>query len=80
MNLFIKTIKKTSLLSHSCLFNPHSMRKNILKMEIGGKKTTTHKAIVNKPSFYPKNIDKTTKRTPRRQNNNKTSLDFAENG
>ncbi|EGR3963619.1 1-deoxy-D-xylulose 5-phosphate reductoisomerase [Vibrio cholerae] len=23
-------------------------------MEIGGKKTTTHKAIVNKPSFYPK--------------------------
>ncbi|TXX98635.1 1-deoxy-D-xylulose 5-phosphate reductoisomerase [Vibrio cholerae] len=51
MNLFIKTIKKTSLLSHSCLFIPHSVRKNILKMEIGGKKTTTHKAIVNKPSF-----------------------------
>ncbi|EOX1484446.1 1-deoxy-D-xylulose 5-phosphate reductoisomerase [Vibrio cholerae] len=23
-------------------------------MEIGGKKTTTHKAIVNRPSFYPK--------------------------
>ncbi|KAA1198043.1 1-deoxy-D-xylulose 5-phosphate reductoisomerase [Vibrio cholerae] len=23
-------------------------------MEIGGKKTTIHKAIVNKPSFYPK--------------------------
>ncbi|EJL6482913.1 1-deoxy-D-xylulose 5-phosphate reductoisomerase [Vibrio cholerae] len=23
-------------------------------MEIGGKKTTTHKAIVNKPSFYHK--------------------------
>ncbi|KQA58782.1 1-deoxy-D-xylulose 5-phosphate reductoisomerase [Vibrio cholerae] len=23
-------------------------------MEIGGKKTTTHKAIVNKPSFYQK--------------------------
>ncbi|ELO1826137.1 1-deoxy-D-xylulose 5-phosphate reductoisomerase [Vibrio cholerae] len=23
-------------------------------MEIGDKKTTTHKAIVNKPSFYPK--------------------------
>ncbi|HGE6077534.1 1-deoxy-D-xylulose 5-phosphate reductoisomerase [Vibrio cholerae] len=23
-------------------------------MEIGGKKTTTHKAIVNKPSFHPK--------------------------
>ncbi|EGQ8392169.1 1-deoxy-D-xylulose 5-phosphate reductoisomerase [Vibrio cholerae] len=23
-------------------------------MEIGGKKTTTHKAIVNKPSFYLK--------------------------
>ncbi|EKF9165949.1 hypothetical protein [Vibrio cholerae] len=23
-------------------------------MEIGGKKTTTHKAIVNEPSFYPK--------------------------
>ncbi len=54
MNLFIKTIKKTSLLSHSCLFIPHSVRKNILKMEIGGKKTTTHKAIVNKPSFYQK--------------------------
>lgn len=54
MNLFIKTIKKTSLLSHSCLFIPHSVRKNILKMEIGSKKTTTHKAIVNKPSFYPK--------------------------
>ncbi len=54
MNLFIKTIKKTSLLSHSCLFIPHSVRKNILKMEIGGKKTTTHKAIVNKPSFYLK--------------------------
>ncbi len=54
MNLFIKTIKKTSLLSHSCLFIPHSVRKNILKMEIGDKKTTTHKAIVNKPSFHPK--------------------------
>ncbi len=54
MNLFIKTTKKTSLLCHSCLFIPHSVRKNILKMEIGGKKTTTHKAIVNKPSFYPK--------------------------
>ncbi len=54
MNLFIKTIKKTSLLSHSCLFIPHSVRKSILKMETGGKKTTTHKAIVNKPSFYPK--------------------------
>lgn len=54
MNLFIKTIKKTSLLSHSCLFIPHSVRKNILKMEIGGKKTTAHKAIVNKPSFYLK--------------------------
>lgn len=54
MNLFIKTIKKTSLLSHSCLFIPHSVRKNILKMEIGGKKTTAHKAIVNKLSFYPK--------------------------
>ncbi|HDI3203599.1 TPA: 1-deoxy-D-xylulose 5-phosphate reductoisomerase [Vibrio cholerae] len=54
MNLFIKTIKKTSLLSHSCLFIPHSVRKNILKREIGGKKTTTHKAIVNKPSFYHK--------------------------
>ncbi|GHW65237.1 1-deoxy-D-xylulose 5-phosphate reductoisomerase [Vibrio cholerae] len=54
MNLFIKTIKKTSLLSHSCLFIPHSVRKNILKMEIGGKKTTTHKAIVNKLSFYQK--------------------------
>ncbi len=54
MNLLIKTIKKTSLLSHSCLFIPHSVRKNILKMEIGGKKTTTHKAIVNKPSFYHK--------------------------
>ncbi|MEG7572061.1 1-deoxy-D-xylulose 5-phosphate reductoisomerase [Vibrio cholerae] len=23
-------------------------------MEIGGKKTTTHKAIVNRPSFYQK--------------------------
>ncbi|EGR0773199.1 1-deoxy-D-xylulose 5-phosphate reductoisomerase [Vibrio cholerae] len=23
-------------------------------MEIGGKKTTTHKAIVNRTSFYPK--------------------------
>ncbi|EKF9178474.1 1-deoxy-D-xylulose 5-phosphate reductoisomerase [Vibrio cholerae] len=23
-------------------------------METGGKKKTTHKAIVNKPSFYPK--------------------------
>ncbi len=54
MNLFIKTIKKTSLLSHSCLFIPHSVRKNILKMEIGGKKTTIHKAIVNKLSFYQK--------------------------
>lgn len=54
MNLFIKTTKKTSLLCHSCLFTPHSVRKNILKMEIGGKKTTTHKAIVNKPSFYQK--------------------------
>lgn len=54
MNLFIKTIKKTSLLSHSCLFITHSVRKNILKMEIGGKKTTTHKAIVNTPSFYLK--------------------------
>ncbi|NOE56879.1 1-deoxy-D-xylulose 5-phosphate reductoisomerase [Vibrio cholerae] len=54
MNLFIKTTKKTSLPCHSCLFIPHSVRKNILKMEIGGKKTTTHKAIVNKPSFYPK--------------------------
>ncbi|GHX19925.1 hypothetical protein VCSRO204_0436 [Vibrio cholerae] len=58
MNLFIKTIKKTSLLSHSCLFIPHSVRKNILKMEIGGKKTTTHKAIVNKPSFYNKTEQK----------------------
>ncbi|EGR0625449.1 1-deoxy-D-xylulose 5-phosphate reductoisomerase [Vibrio cholerae] len=54
MNLFIKTIKKTSLLSHSCLFIPHSVRKNILKMEIGGKKTTKHKAIVNRLSFYQK--------------------------
>ncbi len=53
MNLFIKTIKKTSLLSHSCLFIPHSVRKNILKMETGGKKTTIHKAIVNKLSFQP---------------------------
>ncbi|EIN5959491.1 1-deoxy-D-xylulose 5-phosphate reductoisomerase [Vibrio cholerae] len=59
MNLFIKTIKKTSLLSHSCLFIPHSVRKNILKMEIGGKKTTTHKAIVNKPSFQSQIEQKT---------------------
>ncbi|WP_206500079.1 1-deoxy-D-xylulose 5-phosphate reductoisomerase [Vibrio paracholerae] len=27
---------------------------NILKTEIGDKKTTTHKAIVNRPSFYTK--------------------------
>ncbi|EGQ8203020.1 1-deoxy-D-xylulose 5-phosphate reductoisomerase [Vibrio cholerae] len=69
MNLFIKTIKKTSLLSHSCLFIPHSVRKNILKMEIGGKKTTTHKAIVNKPSFQSQIEQKTqnTYETPKKQ-------------
>ncbi|ELJ8528627.1 1-deoxy-D-xylulose 5-phosphate reductoisomerase [Vibrio cholerae] len=59
MNLFIKTIKKTSLLSYSCLFIPHSVRKNILKMETGGKKTTTHKAIVNRPSFQSQTEQKT---------------------
>ncbi|EHY0953626.1 1-deoxy-D-xylulose 5-phosphate reductoisomerase [Vibrio cholerae] len=69
MNLFIKTIKKTSLLSHSCLFIPHSVRKNILKMEIGGKKTTTHKAIVNKPSFQSQIEQKTqnTHEAPKKQ-------------
>lgn len=69
MNLFIKTIKKTSLLCHSCLFIPHSVRKNILKMEIGGKKTTTHKAIVNKPSFYQKTETKpqNTHEAPKKQ-------------
>ncbi|WP_081017801.1 1-deoxy-D-xylulose 5-phosphate reductoisomerase [Vibrio metoecus] len=69
MDLFIKTIKKTSLLSHSCLFIPHSVRKNILKMETGGKKTTTHKAIVNRPSFQSQIEQKTqnTYETPKKQ-------------
>ncbi|ELI0377220.1 1-deoxy-D-xylulose 5-phosphate reductoisomerase [Vibrio cholerae] len=69
MDLFIKTIKKTSLLSHSCLFIPHSVRKNILKMETGGKKTTTHKAIVNRSSFQSQMEQKTqnTYEAPKKQ-------------
>ncbi len=69
MDLFIKTIKKTSLLSHSCLFIPHLVRKNILKMETGGKKTTTHKAIVNRSSLQSQIEQKTqnTYETPKKQ-------------
>ncbi|EGR4404920.1 1-deoxy-D-xylulose 5-phosphate reductoisomerase [Vibrio cholerae] len=51
MHLLIKPIKKTYLLGLFHLTTPHSIRMNILKTEIGDKKTTTHKAIVNRPSF-----------------------------
>lgn len=54
MNLFIKIIKKIFLFSYFCLFIFYLVRKNILKMEIGGKKIIIYKVIVNKLSFYLK--------------------------